>query len=267
MSIFEFCDYKTFLKAEIKLRPKGGRGQLRLLSQQLSVNSTMISQIVSGDKDFTIEQAQKVAEFLVLPKLETDYFILLVQIERAGTHALKRYFTEKLAEMKKESRKVSQRLKHDRKLTDLEKSVFYSSALYSAIHLYTSVDNGKTLEDIIEKFDISRARAQDIVQFLVASSLCTQENAIFKMGTQSTHVEKGSPFLIKHHSNWRIAAIQKSESLSDEELMFTANISLSQKDFAHLREILIKTIQSLGEKVKDSPAEEIANVNLDLFWI
>ncbi len=69
----------------------------------------MVSQVMAGSKDFTLEQAKKVAEYFVLPKFETDYFLLLVQIERAGTQDLKNYFREKRDEIKKESLKISKR--------------------------------------------------------------------------------------------------------------------------------------------------------------
>ncbi|MNT19470.1 hypothetical protein D3C72_1547300 [compost metagenome] len=87
------------------------------------------------------------------------------------------------------------------------------------------------------------------------------------MAQQSTHLEKGSPFLIKHHGNWRVEAIQKSEVLTDEEMMFTANVSLNKEDFLKIRETLVKTIQDVLKTVKDSPAEDVANLNIDLFWM
>ncbi|MDG0817192.1 TIGR02147 family protein [Bdellovibrio svalbardensis] len=267
MSIFEFNDYKAFLRSEIKKRPGAGRGELSRLSEFLGINATMVSQVMSGPKDFTLEQAKKIAEYFVLPKVETDFFITLIQIERAGTQDLKNYFREKRDEIKKESLKISNRIVSEKRLTDLERSIFYSSHLYSAIHLFCSVGNGQSLESILKKFEISRQRAQEILQFLLSNGLCIQKNGLYMMGTQSTHVEKGSPFLIKHHSNWRIAAIQKSENIADNEMMFTANISLSQKDFAKIRETLMQTIQEISETVKASPAEEIANLNIDLFWI
>ncbi len=265
MSVFEFSDYRKFLKQLIKTFPQGGRGVWARLSENLNVNATMVSQIMSGTKDFSIEQAQSVAIFLGLQKLEADYFILLVQIERAGTHELKSYFKEKIDELKKDSLKISKRIKSDRKLTDLERSIFYSSKNYSAIHLFCSIGKGATVESIAKKFDLPRVRVHEILQFLVSTGLCSQHSHYYRTGNQTIHVDKGSPFLIKHHGNWRIEAIKKSEILSDEELMFTANVSLSKEDFLKVRETLVRTIQEVVETVKASPSEEVANLNIDLF--
>ena len=87
------------------------------------------------------------------------------------------------------------------------------------------------------------------------------------MGVQSTHVERGSPHLLKHHSNWRIKAIQASEKLSAQELMYSGQVSLSEKDFVILRTEMTKFIETFLKTVHESPAEEIACLNLDWFWI
>ena len=72
---------------------------------------------------------------------------------------------------------------------------------------------------------------------------------------------------MKHHANWRIKAIEASEMLEEEELMYTAQVSLSKKDFAILREEMATFIKTFLDRVHASPAEEIACFNLDWFWI
>ena len=97
--------------------------------------------------------------------------------------------------------------------------------------------------------------------------MVVEVNNTFSSGPVATHLEKKSPLLIKHHTNWRLKAIQVAETLSDEELMYTANFSVSKKDFHILREQLLQTVQKFLKIVGPSPAEEIAQFNIDLFWI
>lgn len=84
---------------------------------------------------------------------------------------------------------------------------------------------------------------------------------------KSTHLEQGSPHPLRHHSNWRIRAIRKSEELTERELMYTVLGSLSKGDFASLREEMVAFIKAYLAKVHASPAEDIACFNLDFFWI
>lgn len=268
MTLFEFSNYRAFLKSHIKGLPRGGRGELTKIAHSLKVNTTLISQIMGGLRDFTTEQAYDVAVYLGLTELESEYFTLLVQIEKAGNPRLKSFLQKKLSSIKSESLKVEKRFEHDKKLSEEDKSIFYSSWLYSAIRLFCSTQpEGKTLEEITEKFQITNAQALAHLRFLVKTNLCTQKSGKYQMGVQLTFVEQGSPHLLKHHSNWRLKALQKSETLATDELMITAPMSIAEKDFAAIRETLTQLISSLSKTIKDSPAEEIACLNIDFFRI
>ena len=61
--------------------------------------------------------------------------------------------------------------------------------------------------------------------------------------------------------------MQSAEKLTEEEQMFTCPMSVSKEDFAKIKRKLADFIEELSPIIKDSPAEEIACINLDLFWI
>lgn len=265
MSIFNYNDYKPYLQNNIRKQGKAGRGTFGRLAVHLGVHPTLISQVISGEKDFTIEQALPVAEFFGLRKLESNYFLVLVQIARAGTHQLKTHYREIRNQMQKDALKISERVETNRKLTDFEKSIFYSSWLFSAIQIATSLDHPMGINQLCDKFHIPLSRAHEIINFLLDVQMLEVKNGRYQAGSMNTHLEKGSPFLIKHHVNWRVKAIEKAESVTDEELMYTVNLSLNEADFKKLREELVLYIQSFLKTVKDSPAEMIAQLNIDFF--
>jgi uncharacterized protein (TIGR02147 family) len=202
MSLFEFSNYRAFLKGHIHSLPKGGRGELSRISRHLGVNSTLISQIMAGLRDFTTEQAYDIALYLGLSELESEYFTLLVQIEKAGNTRLKSFLKKRLSALKAESLKLEKRFSHDKKLSEEDKAIFYSSWLYSAIRMFCSTaEKGRSLEEITGWLQISNARALECLRFLTRTGLCTHERGIYQMGVQLTFVEQGSPHLLKHHSN------------------------------------------------------------------
>jgi uncharacterized protein (TIGR02147 family) len=268
MSLFKESDYKAFLKKYLANLPKRGRGEIGRMAQYLRVSSTLISQILSGNKHLSLEQAEGIAEYLALPALEADYFILLVHHERAGTVALKKYYDEKIKNLKDQALKVVNRVEAKKSLTDIERAVFYSSPLYAGVWLFTSVGkDGKSIDDIMKRFDLPRVKILEIIKFLVETQLCIEKNGYYTMGGQSTHVEQGSPHLLHHYRNWRLKAIEQSENLNEEELMYTAAVSLSKKDFEILREEMVSFIKSFLKRTHESPAEEVACFNMDFFWI
>lgn len=267
MSVFKYASYKAFLKTYIAGLPRNGRGEINRIAEQIGVHPTLVSQVLGGSKDFSIEQAHKLCDYLGLSDLEKDFFILLVQQERAGTKDLKNYYGKKVSELKKQSLNLTQRLQEHRRLTDYEQSVFYSSWLYSALRLFSSVGSGQTADAMAAKFSLPRGEVIRLLNFLKEAQLVSEENGIYRMGTQHTHLEFGSPFMSRHHSNWRMKAIQRSEDLGGEEMMFTSPISLSHEDFRKIREELVSLIKATSKIVKESPAEDVACLNLDLFWL
>jgi uncharacterized protein (TIGR02147 family) len=266
--IFNFNDFRDYLKDYFRRLPKRGYGEAKRIAAHLGVSSTYMSHVFNGSKQLTLEQGHMLAQYLGLAALEADYLFYLVEFDRAGTQDLKKYCQSKLQEIKSKSQNLVNRVQAKKLMTEQEKSIFYSTALFSAVHIYCSTsERGKNLEEIASRFDISRAVASETLKFLVEAQLCFQNGPYFTVGTQSTHLEAGSPYLLKHHINWRLRAIQVSEELKEEELMYTVNVSLAKKDFGLLREEMVQFIKKFLDRIHPSPSEEIATLNLDWFWI
>ncbi|MFZ3228710.1 MAG: TIGR02147 family protein [Pseudobdellovibrio sp.] len=267
MNLFEQDDYKEALKLIIRGKGKSHRGAFKNMAEYLGVHATLISQILSGSKDFTEEQIFSVCEFLGIAKLDSHYLWILVQIERAGSVKLKNHYMELKEELRKQALQVSKRVQPNREISDKEKTIFYSSWIYSAVQVASALEVKVDFEFICRRFNLAPSRARSILDFLIKTQLVNEKEGIFTAGTTSTHLEKKSPFVVKHHTNWRLKAIEAAENLSDEELIYSANFSISKKDFTKLREEMVQVIQKFLEVVKDSPAEEIAQFNLDFFWL
>ncbi len=89
MGIFEYNDYKLFVRNRIREMARAGRGQYQKMALHLRVHPTLVSQIFRGVRDLTPEQASEVAVFLELSEPESQYFLTLVQISRAGNQRLR----------------------------------------------------------------------------------------------------------------------------------------------------------------------------------
>ncbi len=266
MSIFRYVDYRLFLRSHFSQLPKKGRGKLLELSKHLRVHPTAVSQIFSGLKNFSDDQALEVCEFLDLLPVESRYFRLLVRIENANTQKLKKALLGELTDLRNEAKSAATRISYSRELTDTERAIFYSSWLFSAVRLYCGTSSsGKTAEEVVARFQISRKKGLKIIEFLVNSQLLIMENEKYKQGPQSTFVDRDSPFLVKHLANWRVRALQTVDQLSDDDLMYSGPFSISPEDFEHLRERLLKVIQEFTGVVKNSGSEELACLNVDLF--
>lgn len=267
MNTFESDDYKAILNGVLFEKRKTQKGLSRKLSEYLGVHPTLVSQVLTGQKDFTEEQMLMVCEFLGVLKLETNYLLALLRRERAGSKKLKDHCQDLINQLRTQALKVSERVPRDRTLSEAEKAVFYSNWTYSAVHLLGTLEQPLGFEEISKRLNLPLGKTRMILDFLIHTQMIVEKNGKFISGAVVTHLGKDSPLLVKHHSNWRLKAIQAAETLDDEELMYSGNFSVNKQDFAILRELLVKTIQEFIAVVKPSPAEDIAQFNLDLFWI
>lgn len=124
---------------------------------------------------------------------------------------------------------------------------------------------GQRVEQISKVFSLTMNRTHEVVDFLLRTGLCVEDDNLIRIGDLHTHVPAGSPFVTRHHTNWRLKAVQALDRTDDDELHFTAPMAISEKDFLTIREKIVRLIQESVETAKNSEAENLAVVCIDLF--
>jgi hypothetical protein len=111
--LFEEDDYREILKDRIAKAGPLKRGFNTRLADHLNINPSLVSQILTGHKDFTEEQIVLVCEFLEFlefSNLESRYVLTLVQISRAGSVKLKNDYRTALEELRTKAMDLSSRI-------------------------------------------------------------------------------------------------------------------------------------------------------------
>lgn len=265
MNIFDFKNYKDFVNKRILRMPKGGRGQYRKMANFLSVNSVNVSQIFKGDRDLSVEQACELVSFFGLSELEGEYFISLVEKERAGTFLLKSKIQKRLDDILEKSQELKKRLKQDIQLTEETKAIFYSNWYYSGIRLLSSIEHYNSSDLIAEYFDLPLSTVNQVLEFLLRTGLCLQERGKLKMGPKSTHLESTSPLVTRHHMNWRVKGMEKMGRISSQELFVSLPCSVSEESIFLIRKELIEAIERITNHIDHAKEEQLACLNIDWF--
>jgi uncharacterized protein (TIGR02147 family) len=267
VSVFNHCDFEVFLENEVVKNSHHAHGMKKKIAEYLNIHPTTLSQIFMGTRVFSEDQVFLLSEFLNLSTIEREYVILLHQIYITQNKKYKEILILKKENLKKKSLNLNHRLQKDRVLTDLEKSTFFSSWHYSCVFVFISINEGKTKNEIADRLGINVKTISEILEFLITIGLCEFKKGKFKNTNNQIHLEKKSPFLKQHHINWRIKAVSKFDRPEDEDLTFTAPLSLSKNDFNKLREEMVKLIQHISETVKETVPEDIYSLNLDFIRI
>ncbi|MFN7905369.1 MAG: TIGR02147 family protein [Pseudobdellovibrionaceae bacterium] len=265
MRIFEYQSYRKFLRARLKTLPSHGRGELTKMAQALGVHTTMISHIMKGSADFSIEQTLKLADHLAFNSLETDYLLALVQVERAGDQRTRAYCQSKLSELQTRALDLSGRLKTQNELSDEDRAFYYSSPTYSHVRLLCAIERFQIFEVLQAETKIPPNRLRGILDFLTSRKLCVEKNGRFIYAELPTYLEASSPLVARHHLNWRQKTQEKIENLRAEDLVFTFPTVISESDFQIIREKLVQFIEEFKKISGPSPSENLYCLNID--WL
>lgn len=266
VTVFDYQNYKQCVNEWIALQKGGGHGQLRQLALHLGINSVVMSQVFRGDRQLTLEQALGVSEYIGFTEMERDYFLLLVQRDRAGSHELKAIFLKQAQALNVAAQALKNRVKHQ-KLTDEDRATFYSQWYYSAIRLGVSIPSLESVSAIAEHLNLDRGLVAKVVDFLLAHKLIVEKDGKLDIGPQVTHVGHDSPFVFRHHTNWRLKSLQVMEKATESDLYYTGPMALSQEAADKIRKLLIELVERATKTAAPSKSEVLRCLTIDWFKI
>lgn len=264
-SIFDFDDYKEFVREFIRQLPRGGHGQYRRMALHLRVHTTLLSHVFSGSKDLTPEQACGLASFLKLGDLETDFLLALVERNRAGSTELRLAIDRRLGTLRERHREVEHRMPGARTLSHEQRATFYSQWFYSAVRLTTSLPGASDAAAIARRLELPEELVQTALEFLLGAGLVVRDDAGYRLGPKRTHLGASSPLAAAHHRNWRVQAMSRYEAMSRRDFAFTAPVTLSRADFQRIRELLVEAVAAVSRIVEPSECETLGILNID--WL
>ncbi|MFZ4404982.1 MAG: TIGR02147 family protein [Pseudobdellovibrionaceae bacterium] len=265
MNIYDYDDYKKYWSDRSLNRPKKGHGENSRLAKYLNVSTTMVSQVFKGDKHISLEMACDIADYLNLSIEEKDYFILITDYQKANSNKLKIVFKNQIKRIQKQQKKLETKITNHTVLNETEKSIFYSSWIYSAIGVLVDLGKYNNAQDIAQRLSLNIEVVEKALQFLLSSRLIIQDGKKIKMGSVGTHTGDSSLLTKVHHSNWRIKSIECMDKKDPQSLFFSAPLVLSESAAIKIRQEIFDKIQDIIKQVVPSDSETVRCLNIDWF--
>ena len=266
-SLYEYSDYKLYLNEKIQASPAKGRGLKLKMAEYLSCQNTYVSQVLNGQPHFSLEQGAKLNSFFDHSKEEGKFFILLLHWARAGSEELKEFYQGEMNDIILKNSDLKKRTNVKNSLRDKDQDVYYSSWLYSAVHILVTIKEYQTVQSISKRLNLSKDKTMEILNFLTESGLLTKNENIYTSGNTRIHLSKDSPHIQRHHTNWRLRATHSIDLNESSDLHFSNVVSMSKGDIVRVREIFIKAIAEARSIVKDSAEEKLQSICVDFFEV
>jgi uncharacterized protein (TIGR02147 family) len=262
-NLFESDDYRLVLKDYLARQSKGAKLNL---AKVLGCQPGYLTQILTGKSDLSAEQAERFTSHVGWDAVHTQFFLLLVARTRAGTHTLKTHYTHEIERLREQSMVLKNRFRPEMVLTVEDQATFYSSWHYGALHVSVSIPGCDTAESSSRYFNLPLRRVNEVLQFLTRVGLIREtEGGKLTIGSTQVYVGTDSPLVTKHHTNWRMRAIDSFDRGQPEHLHYSSVISVSRADVKQIREIMAAAIQQIRAIVRASKDEACFSYAVDLF--
>lgn len=264
MNIYNTLDPIEYLSWRISTWPHSSRGVKKALAEALNVHSSFISQVLNYQKLLSVEMALPLARFLNLNPLSTEYLVLIVQYQQAGTVELKTHLLKQCELLQAKSQKVSSRISQKKQLKEKDKIIFYSKWYYSAIHLSLFLDDVYSVKDIASKLNLPKQVVLKALNILSEIGLCKEnESGFFDPIDISTHIPDDSPLVTQHHQNWRVESLRWVELSDATDLQFTGPVTIELKNIKAFREKILNLIEDYSSFISDGKKSELCVLNID----
>lgn len=265
--LFDHLNYKEYLSDRLNDKAPGNLVNRSRLAKAIGCQPSYVSRVINEDAHLSLEQAHAANIYLQHSEEESHYFLLLVEWARAGTPALKSHL-EKFAKLQREQiLNLKKRLKIEPHLSGEDQITYYSSWHYAAIHTSIGIPGYETIEKVADRFQISRQRVSEVVDFLVQVGLISIKNSKYVAGIARLHLGNDSDLISRHHLNWRMQAVRSLEHIKTDDLHYSSVVSISEKDLLRIKSELVKAIERAKGIVKDSDEEVVCCFSVDLFRI
>lgn len=260
--LFDFTDYREYLNSALS-----ERGKKKQFAEFIACQTTFLSSVLAGQVNMSLEHAMRAAEFFELNEKETHFLMLIVQYEKAGTQNLKNYYWRQIETLKLEQSKISNRVTTHDTIPLHEQAIFYNSWIYVGIHILCAVPEFQTRRALANRIRIPAAQLNSIIDFMLGQGMIREDGDKIVQGPSRVHLPKGSPFLVKHHSNWRMKAIQSFDYERENDMHYTMVMSLSKKDVAKMQEFILELVSNTDTLIKTTGDEIVYSLCVDWFQV
>lgn len=205
------------------------------------------------------------ASFFGFDEITAEYFVLLIQRQRADTPALKNFWQKRLAEIREKQMSLAKLHEEDREISDSEKAIYYSNWYYSAARIALFLPENRNVDSLAKILNLSRGKTAKILDFLIRTKIVKNENGIYVPTTMGTSIGDSSEFLNNHRRNWRDRARIKFVEAGPSDYFSSMPMSMSKTDAEWFTGEIRNLLTSLFERLKESPNEVTRCLNIDWF--
>lgn len=264
MDTFKYNSYRELIEAW--MCEDGENGSRVRLAKAAQCSPSWMTRVLNGSVHLTPDQALGISQVMSLNDIEIDYFLRLVDLERASTFQLKRRLQKRIDDLRREGRQLASSIKMESLVPDKNSIKYYSTWLFSAVHVACMVGI-QTTGDIARQFSIAESLVNEILLDLKEWELVEKDGKKWKATSKNFHLRADHPVSRVAHMVWRNRTIQHLFEGYQDGLHYSAIHCLSMNDMEKIRSELKNNILNCRNIIERSPSEKLAVLCVDWYQL
>ncbi|MGZ3697753.1 MAG: TIGR02147 family protein [Bdellovibrionota bacterium] len=266
IDLYAYESYRLYL-SKLFETDEYGRGAKARLARALGCGNSFVSQVLMEKNHLSLEQGIRVCSFLTLSEDERSYFVALIQLERAGTRELSNHFRNQILLLRERNKVIQQRIAVKSSLSTEDQSTYYSSWIYGAVHILTSVPELRSKGALSHHLQVPVSVISEALEFLVSIGAVMRDQGQYCIGKTRIHLGRNSPNLTKHHTNWRMQALQAMEKRNVQDIHYSSVMALAPVDAEKISALLLNTMAGAEDILKHATEKSAYCLGIDFFEV
>lgn len=265
-AVYSFSDYKEFIANKIKSSDEQW-GLISKLALIAGCQRSYLSKVLSSSIHLTADHLLSLSEYWKLSEVETDFFLLLLEREKASTAKLRERIQKKIKAIISAQENLLNRVNRPKAQLGQKELVYYSNWKYSAIHILTSIPAYQTQKAIAERLQLSREIVEEALSELKEFGLVRLVKDRWVFNSTELHVAQDSPLVSLHHNNWRQQAVLNSQKRQTSNVHFTVVQSMDLQAWQRIKEKVLQLISQETEIAGPAKEELLICFACDFFEV
>lgn len=260
-------DYKEYLREKIQAR-KRERGYPSRVAEAAGCHKSYLSQVIHGHVHLTPDHAAALADFWKLDAEDSEHFLNLVHLARAGSPSLRRMLSRKIKDARTRREELASRHEGARRPTEEDFAEYYSNWYFSAIHILLGIPTFQSPQKISARLLLSEEVVHKTLEKLEQLKLVVRaKDGKWELAAGDLFLPKASALATPYHTVWRERAMCDSQMRRPDSVHYTMVYSMSKADVEKVRARILDAVEEVRATVRESANEELVTFACDFFRV
>jgi uncharacterized protein (TIGR02147 family) len=271
MTVFHAKNYRSALGDLMERRRKAEPGfRQATLAKGAKLQPSYVSNVFAGRADFSPDQLFRVCRFFSLGLDETDYLLLLLEMERCDVPERKLLLEERAQRTRESHAKIAANVSAKRvEPDDLALAQYYLDPYFPLVHVFLRIARyAKSVSLIGEALALSPEKLRDVLEGLEKLGYVSLgKDGVYEVRNLHRHLPDDSPLCLPHQALFRVRSLERLQKVpASKRVAFSVTFAATDETFESIRGRFGAFVKECEEAVKavKRPAR-VYQLNFDLF--